>query len=64
MCEPLSQNNNDPQAENENVGMNILLKVAKGGFVNADAIIQKASLFIIKTCVDAPMYQVFIFLFI
>lgn len=46
----------DPQAENDNVGLNIIIKAADV----SDADIQKAALSVIITCVCAPIHRVFI----
>jgi len=50
----------DPHSEYDNVGLNIILKAAKGGLLDAD--IQKASLSVIITCVCAPIHKVYIFI--
>jgi len=48
----------DPQAKNSNVGLNIIIKAA-GDLLDAD--IQKAALSVIITCVcGAPMYRVYL----
>lgn len=52
----------DPQAENDNVGLNIIIKAAEGDLLDAD--IQKAALSVIITCVCAPIHRVFNFIFI
>jgi len=49
---------NDPQAENDNVGLNIIIKAAEGDLLDAD--IQKAALSVIITCVCAPIHRVYI----
>lgn len=61
---PLANQNNtstaekdDPQVENNNFGLNIIIKAA--GDVS-DADIQKAALSVIITCVCAPVYRVYI----
>lgn len=46
----------DPQAENDNVGLNIIIKAAEGDLLDAD--IQKAALSVIITCVCAPIHRV------
>lgn len=46
----------NPQAENDNVGLNIIIKAAEGELLDAD--IQKASLSVIITCVCAPIHRV------
>ncbi|XP_008184180.1 DDB1- and CUL4-associated factor 1 isoform X1 [Acyrthosiphon pisum] len=46
---------NDPQAENDNVGLNIIIKAAEGDLLDAD--IQKAALSVIITCVCAPIHR-------
>lgn len=70
LCEPspkiqandISLIEDDPQAENDNVGLNIIIKAAEGDLLDAD--IQKASLSIIITCVCAPIHRVYNFVFI
>lgn len=49
----------DPQAENDNVGLNIIIKAAEGDLLDAD--IQKAALSVIITCVCAPLHRVIYF---
>lgn len=51
----------DPQAENDNVGLNIVIKAAEGELLDAD--IQKAALSVIITCVCAPIHRVSFFSF-
>ncbi|XP_025420180.1 protein mahjong isoform X4 [Sipha flava] len=66
LCEPTIniQGNNpsdssiledDPQAENDNVGLNIIIKAAEGELLDAE--IQKAALSVIITCVCAPIHR-------
>lgn len=71
LCEPspkIQTNDNslieedDPQAENDNVGLNIIIKAAEGDLLDTD--IQKASLSVIITCVCAPIHRVYSFVFI
>ncbi|CAH1724928.1 DDB1- and CUL4-associated factor 1 isoform X2 [Aphis gossypii] len=45
----------EPQAENDNVGLNIIIKAAEGDLLDAD--IQKAALSVIITCVCAPIHR-------
>jgi len=51
----------EPQAENDNVGLNIIIKAAEGDLLDAD--IQKAALSVIITCVCAPIHRVYIFFY-
>jgi len=46
----------DQQALNDNVGMNIIIKAAEGDLLDSD--IQKAALSVIITCVCAPIHRV------
>lgn len=73
LCEPTIsiQGNNpsdasmlvdDPQAENDNVGLNIIIKAAEGELLDAE--IQKAALSVIITCVCAPIHRVCSFIFL
>lgn len=71
LCEPspkIQTNDNslieeeDSQTQNDNVGLNIIIKAAEGDLLDAD--IQKASLSIIITCVCAPIHRVYNFVFI
>jgi HIV-1 Vpr-binding protein len=73
LCEPTIniQGNNpsdssiledDPQAENDNVGLNIIIKAAEGELLDAE--IQKAALSVIITCVCAPIHRVCILIFL
>jgi len=50
----------DQQASNNDVGLNIIIKSAEGDLLDAD--IQKAALSVIITCVCAPIHRVYIFL--
>lgn len=67
LCEPapkiqgdtqndVSMMDEDTQAENDNVGLNIVIKAAEGDLLDAD--IQKAALSVIITCVCAPIHRV------
>lgn len=51
----------EPQAENDNVGLNIIIKAAEGDLLDAD--IQKAALSVIITCVCAPIHRVYTFFY-
>lgn len=56
----ISMMQEDQQALNDNVGLNIILKAAEGDLLDAD--IQKAALSVIITCVCAPIHRVLIFI--
>lgn len=56
----ISMMQEDQQASNDNVGLNIILKAAEGDLLDAD--IQKVALSIIITCVCAPIHRVLIFI--
>lgn len=51
----------DRQAQNDNVGLNIIIKAAEGDLLDPE--IQKAALSVIITCVCAPIHRVYIFIF-
>lgn len=46
----------DTQSENDNVGLNIVIKAAEGHLLDPD--IQKAALSVLITCVCAPIHRV------
>jgi len=50
----------NPQADNVNVGLDIIIKAAKGEHLDTD--IQKAALSVIITCVGTEIYRVYIFI--
>lgn len=52
----------DTQSENDNVGLNIVIKAAEGHLLDPD--IQKAALSVLITCVCAPIHRVYIFHFL
>lgn len=72
LCEPtpkIQDTQNDlleeeiyDEDENDNVGLNIIIKAAEGDLLDAD--IQKAALSVIITCVCAPIHRVCNFNFI
>lgn len=61
LCEPCPQiHPSDPPAEDDNVGMNVLMKTTEEGYFSSAT----KALSIILTCVRAPLHWVYIFDFI